>query len=257
MSAHNLLEELLVAEFEVKDPGDAGAIVVTKGIQHVPLTTGASAETRTLAVPTDAGTVLILVLVTDGGGDLTLTVASGYNAAATTDIVFGDAGDWVALVAVQTAAATYRWRVLNSEGVGLAVATGNQTVGGALNVTGALTVGGAAAIAGSLTASGDLSLSGVVAGGASAYTGGSAASVAQQITTRTAFISSNEGFVKLPAVQNGLEVQVINVVGTTAAITAANTTAEINGAQSLALATSGGAGYNPRCICDGTKWWTA
>jgi len=57
-------------------------------------------------------------------GDMTLTVTSGYNADADTDIVFDDAGDFVLFYSVEIGA-TYRWRVATHEGTDVAMETGD------------------------------------------------------------------------------------------------------------------------------------
>jgi hypothetical protein len=100
----------------IVDPGDAGAIGVTRsGICE--LVTGAAAQTRTLANPAYIGQQIAVVLKTDGGGACTVTVADGFHSTAATALVFSDAGDVVLLVAVRTAAATFRWRLVSSVGV--------------------------------------------------------------------------------------------------------------------------------------------
>lgn len=87
---------------------DALAIPVTA--QYVAKTTGADAEALTLADGV-AGQVLVICLVTDGGGDgtLTPTTKSGF-----VSVVLADAGDTVALKFVD---ATVGWVVLGTAGV--------------------------------------------------------------------------------------------------------------------------------------------
>lgn len=92
----------------ITDPGDAGAIAVTKS-GTCNLTTGGAGETRTLAVPTFNGQRIALNLDVDGGGDCVITVASAYNQDGDTTITLNDAGDCVELVAVKIAGA-FRWR---------------------------------------------------------------------------------------------------------------------------------------------------
>ena len=118
MSAHRILHDMFRAPFLMADPGDAGTITVNRDRAVVPVVT-AAAETRTLAVPTKAGLMCMVVLDTYVG-DLTLTVTSGYNQAGTTAIVLGDAGDFVIFVSVKIGA-TYRWRVVAQEGTTAAV----------------------------------------------------------------------------------------------------------------------------------------
>ena len=77
---------------------------------YVPKTTGADAEALTLANGV-AGQEIVIALVTDGGGDGTLTPAtcSGF-----ATIVFADAGDTAALKYVDD---TVGWVLLGTAGV--------------------------------------------------------------------------------------------------------------------------------------------
>lgn len=99
----------------IADPGNAGAIAVTRS-GTCALTSG-GAETRTLAIPTFAGQVLNISMTVDAG-DIVVTVAQAFNQAANTTITFNDAGDHIALVGV-TVGGALRWRVLASDGVAL------------------------------------------------------------------------------------------------------------------------------------------
>lgn len=118
MSAHNVLQELGGAVFEMLDPGDAGSIGPDRYGAVCPVVT-AGAETRTLAAPLRAGIVATVVLETDGG-DLTLTVTNGYNSDGDTSITLADAGDFVTFMSIQVGD-MYYWRVLAHEGVNVAV----------------------------------------------------------------------------------------------------------------------------------------
>jgi hypothetical protein len=97
----------------IADPGASGAIPVTSS-GYVPIVT-AAAESRTLAVPTFAGQLLLLEMKTDGG-DCTITVAQAIDEYGTTSIVLNDAGDAVLLVGVYSGA-NLRWRVVANRGV--------------------------------------------------------------------------------------------------------------------------------------------
>lgn len=87
---------------------DELAIPVTA--PYVAKTTGADAEALTLANGV-AGQVLVIALVTDGGGDgtLTPTTKSGF-----ASVVLADAGDTVALQYIDD---TVGWVVLGTAGV--------------------------------------------------------------------------------------------------------------------------------------------
>ncbi|MBN2397097.1 MAG: hypothetical protein JXI32_01850 [Deltaproteobacteria bacterium] len=110
------LQEILPkAPVAVADPGDAGAIPVTRS-GSVAITT-VDAETRTLAVPGVAGITLALSLDVDGG-DCVVTVAAAINQAGNNTITLDDAGDTIVLTAVQVAAGLV-WRVLVNDGCSL------------------------------------------------------------------------------------------------------------------------------------------
>ncbi len=99
----------------VADPGDAGAIAVTKP-GTCPLVT-AGAETRTLAIPTQVGRILSLAFKTDGG-DCVITVASAVNQAGNNTLTFTDIGEHIMLIAIDEGAAL-AWRVMCNNGVAL------------------------------------------------------------------------------------------------------------------------------------------
>lgn len=99
----------------IADPGDAGAIAVTRS-GTCPLVT-AAAETRTLAIPENAGDLLNLSFKTDGG-DCVITVASGVNQTGNNTLTFADAGDQLLLAAIENGAAL-AWRIVSNDGVAL------------------------------------------------------------------------------------------------------------------------------------------
>lgn len=108
-----------LANNTITDPGSAAAIPVTaSGICEI--VTGGSGETNTLAVPTFAGQVLVLNLITDGGGDRVITVADPHIDGTNNTITLNDAGDIVVLIAKKTAATpTYGWALLLNLGATL------------------------------------------------------------------------------------------------------------------------------------------
>ena len=100
----------------ITDPGDAGAIPVTRsGV--CPITT-AGAETRTLAIPSFVGQRLTIPMDVDGG-DAVITVAAAFNQTGNNTITLNDAGDTVELVGVQVGGALV-WRVVVNDGATLA-----------------------------------------------------------------------------------------------------------------------------------------
>jgi hypothetical protein len=231
----------------VTDPGDAATIVVDRYGAVVPMVSGSAGETRTLAVPTKAGILATLVHDTDGGGAITLTVTSGYNADAQTSIVFSDAGDFVTLLSVKIGD-NYRWRVVGSEGTNLqqeAVTADNVTVNDTLSVTNAVisyaTITNPKHVVTAVTAVGSVQslATNSLSPGFNNIAGG----------------GSNLG-VSLPTAAAGLECIIKNTSGSTAIVYTHTQAAIIN-----ALATSTGFSVADtktiRLICENsTQWWT-
>lgn len=100
------------APVAIADPGDGGAIPVTKSGSVAITTTGVD-DTRTLAIPALAGITLAISLDVDAG-DAVITVAAAINQAANNTITMEDAGDTIVLTAVQVAAALV-WRVMAND----------------------------------------------------------------------------------------------------------------------------------------------
>lgn len=103
------------APVAIADPGDAGAIPVTKS-GSVAITTE-DAETRTIAIPAIAGITIAISLDVDGG-DCVITAAAAINQTGNNTITMGDAGDIIVLTAVQVASALV-WRVVVNDGCAL------------------------------------------------------------------------------------------------------------------------------------------
>lgn len=137
MSAHRVLHDILKAPFLVPDPGNGGTLTIDRWGMVVPMRSGVSTETRTLAQPTKAGLLVMLALDVNGGGGVTVAVTGGYNAAGDANIAFGSAGNFVALLSVKVGASCY-WRVVTQEGTGLYLAdimTRSLKVAGAATTT--------------------------------------------------------------------------------------------------------------------------
>lgn len=116
MSGHNILRELAQGNWKIPDPGTAKALPNDRtGI--VDIVTGASGETNTLAAPVRPGVLLGLNMLTDGGGNRVITVASAIDALGTTTITLDDAGDFVFLMSRKYGSA-YRWCLLGSSSLG-------------------------------------------------------------------------------------------------------------------------------------------
>lgn len=99
----------------ITDPGNAGAIPVTKS-GYCPLVT-AGAETRTLGAPTFIGQRLQLHLKTDGG-DCVVTCSTTINQTGNNTITFNDAGDCIELVAKENGS-NLRWSLVFNDGTSL------------------------------------------------------------------------------------------------------------------------------------------
>jgi hypothetical protein len=100
------------APVPIADPGDAGAIPVSRSAVVALTTEGA--ETRTIAIPGRAGITLAISLDVDGG-DATVTVAAAINQTGNNTIVLGDAGDFIMMESVQVAGALV-WRMVVNDG---------------------------------------------------------------------------------------------------------------------------------------------
>ena len=100
--------------FEIADVGTGVAVPVSKSV-HMPIVTGASGETNTVAIPTFAGQVLILSLRTDGGGDRVVTFASAINGAGNTIATFGTAKQTLKLLGIRSGS-TYAWVIESNIG---------------------------------------------------------------------------------------------------------------------------------------------
>lgn len=130
MSAHRVLKDFFRAYESIGpgigvDPGNAGVINPEMWGQQFLITT-AGAETRTLARPEKPGLLVSIVLDTDGG-DLTLTVTGGFDAAGDTSLVFADAGDMAVFLSVKTGT-TYQWTLVSHEGTDAPLFVGNTAI---------------------------------------------------------------------------------------------------------------------------------
>ena len=111
-----IAEILQLVPVAIADPGDAGAIPVTRS-GTVAITTTGVVDTRTIAIPTFAGQRIALSLDVDAG-DAVVTVASAANQAGNNTLTMADAGDIIELIAVQVASALV-WRIGANDGVAL------------------------------------------------------------------------------------------------------------------------------------------
>jgi hypothetical protein len=109
---HRIHHDLYRGPKILTDPGNAGTIRASADLQICEMTSGASGETRSLANPTKPGIRLVLRLKTDGGGNVVVTAANGYNIAGETDATFADASDFLSLISVTVSAGVHRWEIM-------------------------------------------------------------------------------------------------------------------------------------------------
>jgi hypothetical protein len=115
MSAHNHLQEAMIAEYEIPATVTGEAIVPDRSPAICVIKTGAGAQTRTLPSPLNPGQELTIIMDTDGGGDCVVTSAAAINQAGNTIITLGDAGDMIRLAAA-TVGGVNLWRVVANDG---------------------------------------------------------------------------------------------------------------------------------------------
>lgn len=99
----------------IADPGNAGAIPVTKS-GYCPIVTAGS-ETRTLAAPSFIGQQLLLYIKTDGG-TCVITVASAVNQTGNNTLTLADVRDVILLVAIESGSNKV-WHVVSNDGAAL------------------------------------------------------------------------------------------------------------------------------------------
>ena len=127
---HRLAYDLGVID-PILDPGTGGSFEVKgRNLTRIEMESEGASETRTLPAPSASGLFLTIFHAIDGG-DIDLTVTSGFDEAGDTSMNFATAGDFVTLMSVKTAASTYRWRVVGYEGV-----TGISQVMGVVDLNG-------------------------------------------------------------------------------------------------------------------------
>jgi hypothetical protein len=114
---------MMLASFEVPDPGNGGTINCSQWFTVVPMTAGAG-ETRILAAPTKQGIFCLLTFDTDNSGNVSVTVTNSYSLLSNTgSIAFTSAGDTALLVSVRYGT-TYRWRLVSQHTTtGIAIAS--------------------------------------------------------------------------------------------------------------------------------------
>lgn len=100
------------APVAITDPGNAGAIPVTRS-GSVAITT-AEAETRTMAIPALADITIAMSFDVDVG-DCVITVAAAINMTGNNTITMAEPGDTIVLTAVQVAGALV-WRMVVNDG---------------------------------------------------------------------------------------------------------------------------------------------
>jgi len=119
MPAHNQLQQHLLANPEITDPGNGATIEIDRSPLYIPLTIAAStAETNTLPAPVASGHRLTIMAVSVGGsGSRTITCASALDSSGSTYMQFDAVDELAFLESVGVGSDTYEWRVVNSSGV--------------------------------------------------------------------------------------------------------------------------------------------
>lgn len=113
VTPHRIHHELYEAPKYIVDPGDGETIRVTEDLQYCDLVSDTSDETRTLAAPTKPGIRFVLRLLTDGGGNIVVYAAEGFNEAQDRlHTTFTDASDMLSLISVTTSTG-FRWQPLD------------------------------------------------------------------------------------------------------------------------------------------------
>ena len=115
MTAHRTLQDAGLADREVIDPGEAGAIDVDKSPAHLTIY-GGDAETRTINAPTNFGIEFVLAK-RDTGNTVILTQASGddFNVAGADTITLTGAGAFAKMVSISVAG-VLMWRYIGGNG---------------------------------------------------------------------------------------------------------------------------------------------
>lgn len=119
VTPHRVHHELYNAPKYLTDPGDGETIRPREDLQICEMVSGASAETRTLEDPDRVGIRLLLRLLTDGGGDIIVYAADGFNVALEDRAAFAEESDFLSLISVSTATG-FRWEILEGN-VGVSV----------------------------------------------------------------------------------------------------------------------------------------
>ena len=116
MSGNTAIFKEYGSDHEFTDPGASAAIVPDRQRAVCPIVS-ATAETNTLPDPEFMGQELTLCFKTDGG-DRVVTAATGVNQTGNNTLTFADAGDMIALRAIQSGSNVV-WRVMANDGVAL------------------------------------------------------------------------------------------------------------------------------------------
>ncbi len=110
MGIHDFTRSRNQAPWNIADPG-TGKALPNDRTGTINIVTGSSGETNTLAAPRRAGIELAINMLTDGGGDRVITVASAINALGTTTITLNTAGDYYLLRSYKYGS-VFRWKLV-------------------------------------------------------------------------------------------------------------------------------------------------
>ncbi len=100
----------------INDPLTGGTFAIKgRSLVRIEMISVGASETRTLPLPSSAGQILQLIHAVDGG-DIDITVTSGFDNAGDTTMNTATAGDYVTFMSVAITLTTFRWRILKFEG---------------------------------------------------------------------------------------------------------------------------------------------
>lgn len=199
MSAQTILRKIRDANnfFRMTDAGSGNTFTVDRSPAYCPIRT-AGAENRTLARPTEAGTIAVLAMETDGG-DATLTVTGGYNEDGDTTFTFSDPGQFLILVGCyETSGGTFFWRKIADHQTGDVTATElgylDGVTAGTVTASKALVVGASSELVGAIAFQGRITTTDGVSSGTARVVGGLAYSNTAASTAVTGSTTAEQLF---------------------------------------------------------------
>jgi hypothetical protein len=110
----NVLQRMLYAPHQVRDPGDGGYIDITRDMLYCSLSSSSSeSETRNFRAPPGPGLKAHLGCILCAAGSIVVTVLDSSRATTGT-ITFTAAGQWIGLESIELSAGVYSWQAANN-----------------------------------------------------------------------------------------------------------------------------------------------